>query len=136
MEIKNNKINRGLLYLKQAVYNFDTKNTYTLALSLYAFKLADERKSVISEIEVELDKRAVVQGDLKYWKENDVETEAGTDSFYKPQSADIETTSYILLAKLHNLDTSQTASILPIVKWINSQRNSLGGFYSTQVCLF
>ena len=48
-------------------------------------------------------------------------------------SADLEITSYILLSKLYNYKNEDLASIVPITKWINSQRNSMGGFYSTQV---
>jgi hypothetical protein len=61
-----------------------------------------------------------ILGGMKYWTEYS-------------QSSDIELTSYILLAKLVNFKNDDAASMIPIVKWINSQRNSLGGFYSTQV---
>ena len=69
--------------------------------------------------------------DVKYWRENNEKKDENL--YYTPQSADIELTSYILLAKLENNQKSKAASLIPIVKWINSQRNSLGGFYSTQV---
>jgi hypothetical protein len=68
---------------------------------------------------------------VKYWRENNEKKDENV--LYAPQSADIELTSYILLAKLENFSKSQAALLIPIVKWINSQRNSLGGFYSTQV---
>jgi hypothetical protein len=61
-----------------------------------------------------------ILGGMKYWNESS-------------QSSDIELTSYILLAKLINFQNDDAASMVSIVKWINSQRNSLGGFYSTQV---
>jgi hypothetical protein len=64
---------------------------------------------------------------MKYW------TESSQLNDYKVQSSDIELTSYILLAKLVNFKNDDAASMVRIVKWINSQRNSLGGFYSTQV---
>ena len=64
---------------------------------------------------------------MKYW------TGSSQLIHYKVQSSDIELTSYILLAKLVNFKNDDSASIVQIVKWINSQRNSLGGFYSTQV---
>ena len=64
---------------------------------------------------------------MKYW------TGSSQLNHYKVQSSDIELTSYILLAKLVNFKNDDSASIVQIVKWINSQRNSLGGFYSTQV---
>lgn len=44
----------------------------------------------------------------------------------------MEITSYILLSKLHEATNEELAYLIPITKWINSQRNSLGGFYSTQ----
>jgi hypothetical protein len=68
---------------------------------------------------------------VKYWRENSEKKDENV--LYAPQSADIELTSYILLAKLENFSKSQATLLIPIVKWINSQRNSLGGFYSTQV---
>lgn len=60
-----------------------------------------------------------------YWKENSEETES-----YYSQSADLEITSYILLSRLIN--NQNVADLVPIARWINSNRNSLGGFHSTQ----
>jgi hypothetical protein len=60
----------------------------------------------------------IILGGMKYWTESS-------------HSSDIELTSYILLAKLVNFKNDDAASMVPIVKWINSQRNSLCGFYST-----
>ena len=48
-------------------------------------------------------------------------------------AADVEMTSYVLLAMLHGLDQSQASTVLPIVRWLTTQRNSHGGFSSTQV---
>jgi len=48
-------------------------------------------------------------------------------------SANVEMTSYVLLATLHGLDQSEASSVLPIVRWLTTQRNSHGGFSSTQV---
>lgn len=44
-------------------------------------------------------------------------------------SSDIEITSYILLAML---EQGPTEELLPIIKWLIMQRNSNGGFLSTQ----
>lgn len=74
-----------------------------------------------------------IKGDLKYWREKDENKEKESNGYYAPQSADIELTSYILLAKLEYHSKTDAALMIPIVKWINTQRNSLGGFYSTQV---
>jgi len=67
---------------------------------------------------------------MKYW------TESSQLNDYKVQSSDIELTSYILLAKLVNFKNDDAASMVRIVKWINSQRNSSGGFNSTQVRIY
>ena len=49
---------------------------------------------------------------------------------YIVTAGDIEATSYALLTFLRHGEISQT---VPIVKWIIKQRNSRGGFFSTQV---
>ena len=36
------------------------------------------------------------------------------------------------MAKLQNLQPEEINKVIQMAKWINSQRNSLGGFYSTQ----
>jgi len=48
-------------------------------------------------------------------------------------AADVEMTSYVLLATLHGLDQSRASTVLPIVRWLSAQRNGYGGFSSTQV---
>lgn len=47
-------------------------------------------------------------------------------------SSALEITSYVLLSKLQDLKKQDVDKVVLISKWINSQRNSLGGFYSTQ----
>ena len=48
-------------------------------------------------------------------------------------AVDVEMTSYVLLATLNGVDQSRVSSALPIVRWLSAQRNSNGGFSSTQV---
>lgn len=50
--------------------------------------------------------------------------------FYQPRPVDVEMTSYALLTYMSLGDTERG---LPIVRWLTAQRNSLGGFSSTQV---
>ncbi len=50
--------------------------------------------------------------------------------YYRPPSADVEITSYVLLAYAHRKDLQIG---LPIAQWLAQQRNSLGGYSSTQV---
>ena len=49
---------------------------------------------------------------------------------YHAPAADIEMTGYALLAMVENGDI---ISGLPVAKWLSQQRNSLGGWASTQV---
>lgn len=60
---------------------------------------------------------------------------------YQPQapSAEVEMTSYVLLAHLTAQGTptpEEMTSAMRIVNWITKQQNSYGGFSSTQVCGF
>lgn len=53
-------------------------------------------------------------------------------SYYEPPPADVEMTSYGLMTYISGLD-KDTLSAAPIIRWLSKQRNSLGGFASTQV---
>lgn len=69
-----------------------------------------------------------------YWKEdrNDEEKQKRPwfRPYYRPKSADIEITSYALLVYALRRDTKNG---LAIARWLAQQRNSLGGYSSTQV---
>ena len=73
---------------------------------------------------------------LKYWQEaasdGSTNQDAGTwrAPYERARSVDIEMTAYGLLTYVLNGDFSGAVSI---AKWLVSQRNSLGGFSSTQV---
>lgn len=69
---------------------------------------------------------------MMYWKESKQNKPEQKSWYEDNRSADLEITAYILLAKLVEMDKRDLTSIVPISRWINSQRNSLGGFYSTQ----
>jgi len=71
-----------------------------------------------------------------YWTENNKKKEKEDEQvpyWYSKSSADLELTSYVLLSKMLGNVDKQIGEVVPIAKWINSQRNSLGGFHSTQV---
>ena len=53
--------------------------------------------------------------------------------WHKAKATDIEQTAYILLAMLTWEGKNGIAKVRPIVKWLSKQRNSLGGWASTQV---
>ena len=72
--------------------------------------------------------------DTLHWTE-DTKQPATLDTpwfrpYYRPRSADIEMTSYALLVYAHRADRQNG---LPIARWLAQQRNSLGGYSSTQV---
>lgn len=123
------EIERSMKYLRRNLLGDIKKlNTFDLAMSFYAFSVYNEKNSsceLVKKIENELNERAVNESKKEtiHWK-----LETNDES----KSADLELTSYILLAKMLN-KMNETRKLLPIVKWINEQRNSLGGFYSTQV---
>lgn len=79
-----------------------------------------------------------VNGTLTMWKANEDEPATPRISWWynRPRSADTETTAYALLTKLIMVknDNTRISEGLPIVRWLSTQRNSYGGFGSTQVC--
>ncbi len=125
------------LYLKQSIENdWNNTDSYTLALTLYAFKIYEHDIEFAQQIENELDSRAIIQANgYMHWSDA---SKADTNAQYssKTKAADLETTAYILLAKLLTSPkklNEKINQVIAISKWINSQRNSYGGFYSTQV---
>jgi len=59
-----------------------------------------------------------------------------TEGYYRLSPADVEMTSYVLLALLQSNNLSVVPLATPIVRWLSTQRNAYGGFASTQVNLF
>ena len=136
------KVKLGLGFLKSSVEDLQNADTYTLGLVVFAFKLAnasDDRAFTV-KINDELNRRAINEDGFTYWTESGQKKDKQDNGKQQPywqinQSADLEITSYILLSKLYDYKSEDLSSIVPITKWINSQRNSMGGFYSTQVSL-
>lgn len=71
---------------------------------------------------------------LMYWQEKQEDSKPNDNPwwrpYYRPRSADIEITAYALLAFSLNNDIGVG---LAISRWLSQQRNSLGGYSSTQV---
>ena len=57
----NYRIEIGIEYLKIALENIENVDLYSLTLVLYCLKLAQTDNVIISKIETELDKRAIIQ---------------------------------------------------------------------------
>ncbi|XP_054577628.1 CD109 antigen isoform X2 [Eptesicus fuscus] len=98
-------------------------DNYTLALTTYALSLLGSPKA--KEALNILTQRAEQEGDMQFW----VSSVSGLSESWQPSSLDIEVAAYALLS--HFLQ-HQVAEGIPIMRWLSRQRNSLGGFASTQ----
>ncbi|XP_054723156.1 pregnancy zone protein-like, partial [Uloborus diversus] len=96
-------------------------NSYGLALFSYAAALSGEISSAEAHLKL-LEEKSVRKGSLMFW-----------DSC-KSKSVSIEIAGYYILSKLavSKNSTDNIAQIQPVVRWITRQRNTNGGFVSTQ----
>ncbi len=98
-------------------------DVYSISMVAYALQLANDSNK--DNILRDLNAKAITESERKHWSTRKLST--GTK--YYPSSIDIEITGYALLANLH---ADRTDDVVPILKWLLSQRNELGGFLSTQ----
>ncbi|XP_075152774.1 CD109 antigen-like [Haematobia irritans] len=108
------QIEKALKYLND---NVDSEeNIYSLALILLVFHKAKwpETEKVMERVQL----KSNFENNLKWW----------TNSL-KYCNNDIEVTAYIMQSLV---ETEDAGNLLPIIKWLVGQRNSLGGFDSTQ----
>ncbi|KMY88821.1 CD109 antigen isoform X3 [Drosophila simulans] len=105
-----------------------TDDQYSLAIAAVALQLAKHPQA--EKVLAKLESMARNENDRMWWSKTTESTgEDGRVFHWKPRSNDVEITSYVLLALLEK-DPAEKA--LPIIKWLISQRNSNGGFSSTQ----
>ncbi|XP_039481382.1 CD109 antigen isoform X5 [Drosophila santomea] len=105
-----------------------TDDQYSLAISAVALQLAKHPEA--DKVIAKLESVARNENGQMWWSKAPESTgENGRIFHWKPRSNDVEITSYVLLALLEK-DLAEKA--LPIIKWLISQRNSNGGFSSTQ----
>lgn len=69
------------------------------------------------------------EDDMQWWQKPIHSQDAKNIWYGKPNTINVEMTAYGLLAYLH---AGLYAEALPIMKWLLTQRNDLGGFQSTQ----
>ena len=75
-------------------------------------------------------------GDLMYWTKQNKPTPPPRGYYYYKSSAEVETTAYALLAILQEQNNKSSIvgdEFMDIIRWLSKQRNSNGGFASTQV---
>lgn len=131
---------RNALYCLESAWKSEKEghhknHVYTKALLAYAFALANNQDKK-SEVLNSLNDEAVKEGDYIHW-ERPQKLHEQTDYFaeHRAPSAEVEMTSYVLLAYLTTQSaptTEDLTSATHIVKWIIRQQNSQGGFSSTQ----
>ncbi|XP_054743840.1 thioester-containing protein 1 allele R1 isoform X10 [Anastrepha obliqua] len=114
--------------LKFVLDNVDqTDDQYSLSIAVLALQLA--KNPTADKVLTKLQGLAKQDNGRQWWSKEDTPKEADPIWRWRPRSNDVEITSYVLLAVL---DKGDAANALPIIKWLISQRNSNGGFASTQ----
>ncbi len=118
----------GLRCLVDGIPNL--RDTYTTTQMAYALALASSPD--LPAVMTKLEEAATNEDGLKYWKSNRPQP-VDTYDYYGVPAQDIEMTGYALLAYIQQSEGGDAIiSGNPISRWIVSQRNSLGGFSSTQ----
>ncbi|NXL53289.1 OVOS protein, partial [Podilymbus podiceps] len=126
-------IQKGMNCLETAFGN-RIHNLYNQALFAYVYGLAgkEERWQFFLE---KLDKAATRDGGSVHWqRENKPPAEYFPGFYSRAPSAEIEMTSYVLLALLNKakLTPEDLSYISRIVRWLVKQQNPYGGFSSSQ----
>ncbi|XP_078507573.1 alpha-2-macroglobulin-like protein 1 isoform X4 [Lissotriton helveticus] len=106
-------------------------SVYTLALLFYTFTMAGD-DAVRAQLAEDLEALAIHSDGQTHWAYT---PQTPSDYFWsQPESADVETTAYVLLGYLAIGDWSQIdiSNAVAIVSWLSRQQNAYGGFCSTQ----
>uniref|UniRef100_G1SR15 CD109 antigen n=1 Tax=Oryctolagus cuniculus TaxID=9986 RepID=G1SR15_RABIT len=101
----------------------EVSDNYTLSLITYALSSVGSPRA--KEALNVLTQRAEQEEGMRFW----VSSVSKLSESWQPRSLDIEVAAYALLS--HFLQ-HQVAEGIPVMRWLSRQRNSLGGFASTQ----
>uniref|UniRef100_A0A672JDG6 Alpha-macroglobulin receptor-binding domain-containing protein n=1 Tax=Salarias fasciatus TaxID=181472 RepID=A0A672JDG6_SALFA len=111
------------LLLVTGISKYELNNTYTAALTAYAFSLAGDVETRDRLLQ-HLDSVAIREGGFLHWSRK------ATD---ESESLSVEISSYVLLAKLSASPSAEDLGYASsIVRWLARQQNAFGGFSSTQ----
>ncbi|XP_053374571.1 CD109 antigen-like isoform X1 [Mercenaria mercenaria] len=123
------KVSRARTYLENAVRSDRITDAYDLAIVSYA--LSKSGSIYAYKTYTKLDKLAVKTGDGKmFWNSTVTRHFRSWEyTYYMSTPLEIEVASYALL---YLIDSRQLQTGFPILQWLVSQRNSRGGFRSTQ----
>uniref|UniRef100_A0A6I8RH41 Pregnancy-zone protein n=1 Tax=Xenopus tropicalis TaxID=8364 RepID=A0A6I8RH41_XENTR len=108
----------------------DVSSVYTQALLAYTFTLSKDielREMLLAKLE----EKAVRNEGQLHWERKPATVPSALPYWYRAPSAEVELTSYVLLAHLSgpNKDLGKASEI---VNWLSKQQNPYGGFSSTQ----
>ncbi|XP_069482309.1 alpha-2-macroglobulin-like [Ambystoma mexicanum] len=134
LPISHPTVRNALFCLETAATNLN--NVYVKALMAYAFALAGSDYQV-EKLLMSLEAEAITDDDGSVHWERSKEPHKDTDpylSYQRAPSAEVEMTSYALLALLSKSRVSmeELTKASKVVKWITKQQNPNGGFSSTQ----
>lgn len=121
-----NLILKGLDFVARYMYEED-QDVYSIALAAYVLQISNHQ--LRSQALTKLMSKAKTKNDMKWWGKDIPLDETKNPWNYLPNSINIETTSYALLAYL---EADLVDEAMPIVNWLVNQGNNLGGFASTQ----
>ncbi|KFP86852.1 Ovostatin, partial [Acanthisitta chloris] len=112
----------------------DISDVYTEALMAYAFCLAGKAEKCESFLEKLQKSAKEVDGSWHWEQEERPPSEKSPSLLDHAPSAEVEITSYVLLALLYkpNRNKEDLTKASGIVQWIIRQQNPYGGFSSTQ----
>ncbi|XP_040284586.1 CD109 antigen-like [Bufo bufo] len=116
------RIQKAVQYL-ESKYSEGITSNYTLSIVVYALSLANSSKAEAALNE--LNSRASITGNTKYWSTSSQQT----NNFWQPRTTDIETAAYALLSYYKQ---GRILDGILVMKWLSEQRNHLGGYSSTQ----
>ncbi|XP_059124255.1 CD109 antigen [Peromyscus eremicus] len=97
-------------------------DNFTLALITYALSSVGSPKAEAA-LHM-LTQQAEKEGDTQFW----LSSAPTLSESWQPRSLDIEVAAYALLSYLQH----RVSEGIPVMRWLSRQRNSLGGFASTQ----
>jgi CD109 antigen len=120
-----NTIDKALDYIVKNIENLD--DNYSLAIATYALQISKhESKDLLL---AKLDSKSENKGGMKHWAKEIPASDSNNPWSYRPNSVNVEMSAYALQAFV---EANRDADAVPIMKWLVTQRNSEGGFQSTQ----
>ncbi|XP_064607902.1 alpha-2-macroglobulin-like isoform X2 [Liolophura sinensis] len=118
----------------KCIMNDEFDDVYTIALSAYALTLYDEGLPFRHELMSKLRDTVIEEEGQQHWERADKPERPQTRWwwYYTANSAEVEITAYALMALIVSEQQGGIIIGQPIVQWLSRQRNSYGGFSSTQ----